>query len=347
MLYSYFFRCDKYLKETADEYKAGYKFYINAIDEILGQFFDKITTIPYTIRCICKIIHTLISKKYPNLKNYQKNAFIGEFIFGKCLLPILESSTTNDVLSSIYLKSKTNYVLKNIAKIIKHIYRGELFNDEKDPGFTYFNNYILQVIPSINNFFNELIKVDIPNVLNSLLQKYIDTPSLSAFKLRKLEKMNQNKEEKKEPIVYNYFKEYPEEYIDIKCVCFCIDDILFLNDILSKNKDRFKGFYKFGFFSKTLQKIGEMLSTFKKAIDEPNEFELPEVKQEISKRKNDKNTESSEKAKEIIGYKKYGPFKKPTKFFYVVFKEYENETKKLKKINVNCPLVSTNNEEII
>ena len=34
MLYSYFFRCDKYLKETADEYKAGYNFYINAIDEI-------------------------------------------------------------------------------------------------------------------------------------------------------------------------------------------------------------------------------------------------------------------------------------------------------------------------
>ena len=343
MLYSYFFRCDKYLKETAEEYKAGYKFYINAIDEILGQFFDKITTIPYTIRCICKIIHTLISKKYPNLKNYQKNAFIGEFIFGKCLLPILESSTTNDVLSSIYLKSKTNYVLKNIAKIIKHIYRGELFNDEKDPGFTYFNNYILQVIPSINNFFKELIKVDIPNVLNSYLQKYIDTPSLSAFKLRKLEKMNQNKENKKEPIVYDYFKEYPEEYIDIKCVCFCIDDILFLHDILSKNLERFKGFYKYIFFSKTVQKIGDTLSDIKGALKKPNEFDIDEVKQEIEKKKIDKNS-SSEKKQETIGYNKYGPFKKPTKFFYVVFKEYENENKKLKKINVNCPLVNTNDE---
>ena len=97
--------------------------------------------------------------------------------------------------------------------------------------------------------------------------------------------MNQNKENKKEAIVYDYFKEYPEEYIDIKCVCFCIDDILFLHDILSKNIERFKGFYKYIFFSKTVQKIGDTLSDIKGALKKPNEFNIDEVKQEIEKKK--------------------------------------------------------------
>ena len=341
MLYTYFFKCERYLKETAEEYKAGYKFYITAIDEILQQFFDKISTVPYPIRCLCKIIHTLISKKFPKLKNYQKNAFIGEFIFGKCLLPILDSSTSNDVLSSIYLKSKTTYFLKNVAKIIKHIYRGELFTDERDPGFTYFNSYILQAIPFVNLYLQELIKVDLPNVLNSYLKKHIDSPSLSAFKLRKV-----NTKKEKEPIVYDFFKEHPEEYIDIKFICFCIDDILFLHEIISQNVERFKGLYKYNFFRKTIERIGDMTDRLKQFLATPNEYSFDDVlkaeKIEISEKEN-----LIKKEEELPHYKVNGPFAKNAKFFYLVFKEYEKNEDTVKKINGNCPLVHTNNEEKI
>ena len=64
---------------------------------------------------------------------------------------------------------------------------------------------------------------------------------------------------------------------------------------MSKNIERFKGFYKYIFFSKTVQKIGDTLSDIKGALKKPNEFDIDEVKQEIEKKKIDKNSQRKNK----------------------------------------------------
>ncbi len=62
-------------------YKQNFIYIQNFIDKIIQALINKISSIPYPIRCICKIIFMLISKKFPKISKYEKNAFISEFIF--------------------------------------------------------------------------------------------------------------------------------------------------------------------------------------------------------------------------------------------------------------------------
>ena len=57
-------------KSLVEKYKSNFLFIQKKIDFLLQSLFDKISTIPYTVRCICKIIYLLISKKFPLLPKY-------------------------------------------------------------------------------------------------------------------------------------------------------------------------------------------------------------------------------------------------------------------------------------
>ena len=54
-------------KELIKKYKSNFLFIQSKIDFFLQSLIDKISSIPYTIRCICKIIFLIISKKFPLL----------------------------------------------------------------------------------------------------------------------------------------------------------------------------------------------------------------------------------------------------------------------------------------
>ncbi len=69
--------------EILKKYKENFLRLQKYIDTIIQSLIDKIATIPYSIRCISKIIYMLIKKKFKRISKYEKNAFIGEFLFGK------------------------------------------------------------------------------------------------------------------------------------------------------------------------------------------------------------------------------------------------------------------------
>ena len=72
-----------------DIYKENFLYLRDTIEELLQLIVDKIIIMPYPLRCICKIINILISKKFPGLTKYEVNSFIGQFILDKCIFPIL------------------------------------------------------------------------------------------------------------------------------------------------------------------------------------------------------------------------------------------------------------------
>ena len=61
------------------KFKRNFLFIQKKVEFFLQSTFDKISTVPYTIRCICKIIFLLMSKKFKNLPKYYINSFIGKF----------------------------------------------------------------------------------------------------------------------------------------------------------------------------------------------------------------------------------------------------------------------------
>ena len=80
---------EEYKKSIVVKYKSNFLFIQKKIDFLLQSLIDKVSTIPYTVRCICKIIYLLISKKFPLLPKYLRNAFVGKFIFEKSIFQVL------------------------------------------------------------------------------------------------------------------------------------------------------------------------------------------------------------------------------------------------------------------
>ena len=51
------------------------------IDKILDKLLNNFQFLPYSIKCLCKIISIFIKKKFPNITTVEENAFISQFFF--------------------------------------------------------------------------------------------------------------------------------------------------------------------------------------------------------------------------------------------------------------------------
>ena len=258
-----------------DKYKSNFFFIQNKIDFLLQSLIDKISTIPYTVRCICKIIYLLISKKFPLLPKYLRNSFVGKFIFEKSIFPVLLLQNKNIMEPKIFSNS-TKHCLNEITTILYNANKCMLFNSSTDTEKTIFNYYLIEIIPILNKFYDKLIDVQLPKVLDDLVSEekleiteYMND-KIYTFK-HKQEKPLDNKdskdnkneiiEEKKEnnknvkQHIYDYFKENSDEILHLQCICFSIQDILFIMNLINKNIKVFNDLDRYSFFCKTFEQI--------------------------------------------------------------------------------------------
>jgi hypothetical protein len=155
-------------KSLVEKYKSNFLFIQKKIDFLLQSLFDKISTIPYTVRCICKIIYLLISKKFPLLPKYLKNSFVGKFFFEKSIFPILNLENKN-ITESIIFSTGTKNCLIDIVNILSNANKSILFNGNSDAEKTIFNYYLIEIIPILNTFYDKLIDIKLPKVLEDLI----------------------------------------------------------------------------------------------------------------------------------------------------------------------------------
>ena len=52
---------------------------IESINILFKALLENSSIIPYSMKCICKIIYVLLKKKFPNIKRLQLNSFISRF----------------------------------------------------------------------------------------------------------------------------------------------------------------------------------------------------------------------------------------------------------------------------
>ena len=61
---------------------------ISFINILINDLASNTFLIPYSIKCICKIIFSLIKNKFKNIRTVEINGFISKFFLGKLLIPI-------------------------------------------------------------------------------------------------------------------------------------------------------------------------------------------------------------------------------------------------------------------
>ena len=185
------------------------------LDIIFDNLLENINLLPYSIRCICKIISVLIEKKFPNIKNYQTNAFISKFFIHKLFSLMFLNPEEYALINEFIISSNQKFNLLIVSDIIRKFVLGKLFKDDKiDGNFTPFNWMFIEKMPKLIELYENLTNVKLPN----FIQKLINGELNDDYK-------------------FNYFDENKNEIIFHNSICFNIENIYLLLKNIKKNKE--------------------------------------------------------------------------------------------------------------
>ena len=225
-----------------DFYRTDFNLIIAYVEQILKNLKDNIHLLPYSVKCLCKIISILIQTKFPQINEIQKNAFVSCFFFKKILVKILKNPAVNALIGEFIVSGNTLHNLDIINNIISHLTTGQLFyNGSNETDYTPFNWFILDKMPELISFFDHINKVSLPNFIDKFVHG-------------KLEKEYQ----------YDYFKEKPDEIITHISICYNIDNIISILKCIDKNREEITKLESIN-SSKSL-----LMTSFKRLYNEEN-----------------------------------------------------------------------------
>ena len=185
---------------------------IESINILFKALLENASIIPYSIKCISKIIYVLLLKKFPTIKRLQLNAFISRFFFNKLLLPLLENPIYGALITEYIVSPETISNIKIVSDIISRICTGKLYNKDEEKGnFTPFNNFMLEKIVDLYKLYQNIEEVILPD--------FIEKDMNGKLEIEKME------ESINEPII-------------LKSLCFSIEELNALVVNVSKNKSK-------------------------------------------------------------------------------------------------------------
>ena len=189
---------------------------IEFIEQIFSNIKNNINYVPYSVKCLCKIISELIINKFPDINEPQKIAFIAKFFFDQLLIPIFQNPGFGLLIDNFIISRNTLNNIKIIAVIINQLVSGKFFiNCEKYCDFTPFNWYFLEKISDVFDIFEELAKVSLPSFIDNLINGKIQ-----------------------DNYKYNYFNENIEKNMFYRAICFNLYDINCILNNMDKCKDK-------------------------------------------------------------------------------------------------------------
>ena len=192
-------------------YQVGFLQIIDIINMIFDNLLNNSGLLPYSIKCICKIISILIQKKFPDAKKFERNKFLVSFFFNNLFFPILINPSLNTFTNEVIITNSTTEKFKLIMTILSNITLGKLF--EKNY-YSPFNWFIIEKMPQLLKFLNDICEASLPPFIDKLIN-----------------------DELPEDYKYDYFAENPQETILFRNICYNINELYSLVTNAEKFKD--------------------------------------------------------------------------------------------------------------
>lgn len=192
-------------KEVMALYQLDFYKVIKIIDELFNSLLNNMYLIPYSLKCICKILSILLKKKFKHLSKIEHNIILSKFFFNKLFLPAFKDPRFSSFINNFIISGVTLQNLETISNIIEKLISFNFIKGDEDNGdLSPFNRYFLDKMPTVLEFFDNLSKVKLP----SFIEKVINNPEKN--------------------FVYDYFQENEEEIIFHRSICFSLDDFICL-----------------------------------------------------------------------------------------------------------------------
>ena len=198
-------------------YQRNFNIVRDIISKVNEKFVSAVNLIPYSIKCLCRIIYNLIILKFPTLTKIEINKYINIFFFNIIIEQLLISSDYGSLVTTTIISNKTKYNIKVIFDIWKKFINGKFYtNDNKDQcDYTPFNWYFIDIMHENIDLCEKLIDVSIPEYL---LRKNIHDNNSGIAEFKKYETKKN---------FYSYSS------------CFTIDNLSSIINIINCNRSDF------------------------------------------------------------------------------------------------------------
>lgn len=262
-------------------YKKYFLIVTEFIDNILENIINNLHQLPYSVKCLCKIIALLIKKKFPLISEVEQNCYIAKFFFGKLLMPILRNPANEVFISDFILSQNTLNNLKIINSIIHRFILGNFYKSSNERDYTPFNWYFIEKMEQLLQIFDSITNVRLPN----FIEQYINGELLENYE-------------------FNYFKENPEEVVCHRSILFNLQQAKVILSVMDKFKDEIFTTEKTNGLKKTVEKLmhpsnKEILNNILKSEIKPNNEDIISLNSENSK-KSKKSNKSGYSNEELI-----------------------------------------------
>ena len=178
-----------YTYEILITYERSFIKVIKFIDVLMTTIFENLDLLPYSIRCICKIISSLLDKKFQNISLIEKNIFISQFFLNKLFLPMLINPAIGAFINNYIISNTTLHNLHSISHIITQFLSFRLFNSEEKGMYSPFNYYFIENMNKLIDIYDHIMKIKFPPFIEKLLNGELskDTYEYDYFKENKNE----------------------------------------------------------------------------------------------------------------------------------------------------------------
>ena len=96
-------------KEVLASYQIDFSKIINLISKLITNLLNDLYLLPYSVKCICKIILLLTKKKFKNIKEIKINSFMAKFFIDKLFVPIFENPGLGANIDNIIISGTTKH----------------------------------------------------------------------------------------------------------------------------------------------------------------------------------------------------------------------------------------------
>ena len=218
---------DNNYEAFVNKIKSNYDEITSLISNLLIKIRENINIVPFSLKCIFKIIEELLNKKYQNIKkdafNYQLLIIKARILFGCMIIPMINKPDGSGIFTDGIISKTTKSNLNIIAKILKVLVSGKLFLVD-NAGYTIYNKFIIDSLPNIFDIVFEIDEdITLPNYINDLIKEVPEN----------IDNLNRK-------VNYDYFGEKKEEKIQFQSICFSWKDLSILHSILFNNRDYFE-----------------------------------------------------------------------------------------------------------
>ena len=219
----------KFKEIIFDIYQRDFFKVMEFINKILENLNNNMHLLPYSLKCFCKIISILITKKFPKISIIERNSYIGAFFFKIIFFPIFKNPGIEALINDFIISRNSLYNFSIISDIINQLISGKFFTNKF---LTPFNRFFIEKMPELLKIFDGLTNI----TLSPFIEKIIN-------------------EEIEENFKFNYFEENEDEVMFHISICYNLDDISCLIKNMNKNKSKLFINEKTKYLEKTLEKL--------------------------------------------------------------------------------------------